>query len=69
MLCLPLEIADGDDWVHKIIVAIYYSSIVLSSCTRVTHFKSGLVSGIPTKVANAIPDIRRISHGQKTIRQ
>ena len=69
MLCLPLEIADGDDWVHKIIVAIYYSSIVLSSCTRVTHFKSGLVSGIPTKVANAMPDIRRISHGQKTIRQ
>ena len=69
MLCLPLEIADGDDWVHKIIVAIYYSSIVLSNCTRVTHFKSGLVSGIPTKVANAIPDIRRISHGQKTIRQ
>lgn len=69
MLCVPLEIADGDDWVHKIIVAIYYSSIVLSSCTRVTHFKSGSVSGIPTKVANAIPDIRRISHGQKTIRQ
>ena len=69
MLCVPLEIADGDDRVHKIIVAIYYSSFVLLSCTKVTHFKSGSVSGIPTKVANAIPDIRRISHGQKTIRQ
>ena len=69
MLCVPLKIADGDDRGHKVVVAIYYSSIVLLRCTRVTHFKSGLVSGIPTKVANAIPDIRRISHGQKTIRQ